>query len=273
MRLVVRLSMGLVALAAAALSYQSLAHLGTLCGYGGLAWLYPLVVDAGAAASCAAWLQTRGRQPLVMTWALLAVSVVLNGTTHYLTSTGTAPSWLLVVAVAAVPPTVLGLTVHLAVDMRRPDQNLGEGVAVGSTAPGGAGGTHTDTRPSEAQTPQGLVDPGQRMSAVPTGAAPTKVDEAGVVNGAGPGQSGSGVTELTGPMSRSAGEPAADKLVPALGGGKAADRMNPLDPVAELIEAGAGRRRLAAELGLTEHQARQLLAERRNGSEVTRVQA
>jgi len=116
-RIIVRTSMALVALAAAALSYQSLAHLGELCGYGGLSWLYPLVVDAGAAASCATWLHTRGRQPLVMTWALLAISVLLNGTTHYLTSTTTAPSWLLVVAVAAVPPTVLGLCVHLAVGM------------------------------------------------------------------------------------------------------------------------------------------------------------
>ncbi len=34
------------------------------------------------------------------------------------------------------------------------------------------------------------------------------------------------------------------------------------DPVAELLEQGAGRRRLARELGVTEHQARQLLADR-----------
>jgi hypothetical protein len=120
MRIVVRTSMALVALAAAALSYQSLARLGALCGYGGLSWLYPLVVDAGAAASCATWLHTRGRQPLVMTWVLLAISVLLNGTTHYLTSTGTAPSWLLVVGVAAIPPLVLGLCVHLAVGMGQP---------------------------------------------------------------------------------------------------------------------------------------------------------
>lgn len=45
------------------------------------------------------------------------------------------------------------------------------------------------------------------------------------------------------------------------------------DPVAELIEAGVGRRKLAAELGLTEHQARQLLAEHRNGHGGDRVQA
>jgi hypothetical protein len=109
--------MALVAVAAAALSFQSLWRLGQLAGYGQLAWAFPLVVDLGAASSCAAWLHTRSRQALGMTWALLATSALLNGTTHYLTSTGTAPGWLLVVAVAAVPPTVLGLCVHLAVGL------------------------------------------------------------------------------------------------------------------------------------------------------------
>jgi hypothetical protein len=65
-RAVVRLGMAAVALAAAMLSYQSLAGLGELAGYGGLSFLYPIVVDAGAVASCAAWLHTRGRQPLIM---------------------------------------------------------------------------------------------------------------------------------------------------------------------------------------------------------------
>jgi hypothetical protein len=38
------------------------------------------------------------------------------------------------------------------------------------------------------------------------------------------------------------------------------------DPVTELIESGAGRRRLATELGITEHQARVMLEARRNGA-------
>jgi hypothetical protein len=59
--------MSLVALAAAALSFQSLWRLGQLAGYGDLAWAFPLVVDLGAASSCATWLQTRRRQPLLMT--------------------------------------------------------------------------------------------------------------------------------------------------------------------------------------------------------------
>lgn len=37
------------------------------------------------------------------------------------------------------------------------------------------------------------------------------------------------------------------------------------DRVAELLAEGVGRRRLARELGVTEHQARELLADRRNG--------
>jgi uncharacterized protein DUF2637 len=183
-RIVVRTSMAAVALAAAALSYQSLMHLGVLAGYGSLSVLYPLVVDAGAAASCAAWLHTRGRQPLAMTWSLLAVSVLLNGTTHYLESTHTPPSWLLVVSVAAVPPTVLGLCVHLAVGL----------------------GTVTAAAVRH-------VEP---------------LDEY-----------------------RWGDEPTPD-----------ADTS---DPVTELIESGAGRRKLATELGVSEHQARKMLAAARNG--------
>lgn len=247
----------------------------------------------------------------------------------------------------------------------------------------------------------GLVDPGRRrpvLKSMPAGPAPTEVDVADVVNEAGPGQLGPGDPALTGPMSRSARERTADKVVLTAEGDNAANRMNdpgrpdrqanrqglpagpptpvgvvggdaqasgpaqvehpPIgassidpvtqvsepghfagahnnsgggaeisnpaqldgnvdlrgaaknsetgragddagavneaavgrpdrpdhwhgepagsaasgegtdddsDPVAELIAAGVGRRRLAAELGVTEHQARQLLAERRNG--------
>jgi len=119
-KIIVRVSMTLVALSAAALSFQSLMRLGELCGYGSLAFLYPIVLDLGAASSCAAWLHMRSRQALKMTWGLLGCSVVLNGTVHYLDATYTGPSWLLVVAVAAMPPTVLGLCVHLAVGLGDP---------------------------------------------------------------------------------------------------------------------------------------------------------
>ena len=38
-----------------------------------------------------------------------------------------------------------------------------------------------------------------------------------------------------------------------------------LDPTNELISTGAGRRRLADAIGVSEHEARKLIAERRNG--------
>lgn len=224
MRLVVRWSMGLVALAAAALSYQSLMTLAALAGYGRLAILYPLVVDCGAAASCAAWLHTRGRQPLAMTWCLLAVSVVLNGTTHYLTSTHTAPSWLLVVAVAAVPPTVLGLCVHLAVGMGGPGR-FGPMTGGPGHMPEGAEGPQS-TQPALSESAQlsgGVRRPDQQQDGLRALAGSTTT--ADVTDGA---------TEIS-------------------------------DPVAELLAQGAGRRKLAAELNITEHQARQLIAAAKNG--------
>lgn len=115
MKIFIRTVMGLVAICAGALSFQSLMHLGELCGYGGLSWAYPVTLDLGAAASCASWLHERNRQALGMTWAMLSVSVVLNGTLHYLQAEGSNPSWMLVVLVAAVPPAVFGSVVHLAV--------------------------------------------------------------------------------------------------------------------------------------------------------------
>lgn len=171
MRIFIRTVMGLVAICAGALSFQSLMHLGELCGYGGLSWAYPVTLDLGAAASCASWIHERNRQALAMTWGMLAVSVVLNGTLHYLQTAAASPSWLLVVLVAAVPPMIFGLVVHLAVGKR-----------------------------TEPDSPR-----------------PTSV----------------------GPL-----------------------RPADPDPVAELIESGAGRGVLARELGISEHQARQILASR-----------
>lgn len=117
MRTVVRISMALVAVAAFALSFQSLMELGALAGYGRLAFLYPVVVDLGTVSSCTAWLATRSREAFWMTWTLLGISVVQNGTVHWLIATGQRPEWWLVTLVATVPPLVLGLTVHLGVGL------------------------------------------------------------------------------------------------------------------------------------------------------------
>jgi hypothetical protein len=86
----------------------------------------------------------------VTTWPLVLASAALKLHCALLESTHTA-SWLLVVVVAAVPPTVLGLRVHLAVGMRR-----------------------------------GGMDPGRPrplLEGMPAGAADTQVDGAGGVNG------------------------------------------------------------------------------------------
>lgn len=188
MKTIVRVSMTLVALSAAALSFQSLMRLGQLCGYGSLAGLYPVVLDLGAASSCAAWLHNRSRQALGMTWGLLGCSVVLNGTVHFLDATRVAPSWLLVVAVAAMPPTVLGLCVHLAV-------GLG-----GHIEPAASAADGLDELGGDENTPDWWAD-----------------------------------------------APFADTP-----GGRAA----------ELLASGVGRRKLAAELGVTEHEARKIIAGR-----------
>jgi hypothetical protein len=84
----------------------------------------------------------------VTTWPLVLASAALNRTEHYVESTHTA-SWLLVVVVAAVPPTVLGLRV--AAGMRR-------------------GGMDPDR-------------PRPLLEGMPAGAANTQVDGAGGVNG------------------------------------------------------------------------------------------
>jgi hypothetical protein len=175
-----------VASAAAVLSFAALRDLAVLCGFAPrLAWLLPLVIDAGAAAGCLVWLgsgaglgSTKVSFARALTVVLLVTSVTGNAVTHYLTAYHLAAPWWLVVAVSAVAPTVLGAVVHLAVKVGQ----------ARTTAP-------------------------QRV--------PNKSDE---------------VPEGDGP-----------------------------DPLAELIAAGAGRRRIATELGVSEHQARQLLAERTNG--------
>lgn len=194
MTVIVRVSMALVAVAAFALSFQSLMTLGELAGYGVLAWLYPVVVDLGTVSSCAAWLSTRSRQAFGMTWTLLGVSVLQNGTVHWLMATGRAPEWWLVTLVATVPPIVLGLTVHLAVSL--------------------ASGRHTEESTAE-DAPADL---------------PPDME-------AHPADSWDGE-----------------------------DRETPGDDRAPVTVAeGVGRRRLARQLGVSEHQARQILARSRNG--------
>lgn len=111
--------LGLVAVAAAVSSFSALHGLAVLCGFGWTAPLLPLVVDVGAGAGTLVWL-TRGPDTAraygrALALTLLGLSVAGNALAHGLAAAGLRPHWLVVVAVSAVAPAVLGAVVHLAV--------------------------------------------------------------------------------------------------------------------------------------------------------------
>lgn len=197
--------LGVVAAAAAVLSFSALADLAVMCGVPRLlAPLLPVAIDAGAAVACTVWLANRANEAATryaawMTWALLATTVAGNALHSGLVAADLRPVWWVAVVVGAVAPAVLGSVVHLTVLAARTDLSGGRQIAVEAPVE-----TPRDDRVGEIATPD-----------------------------------------------RPAGEPADDRA-------------------AELIAAGAGRRRLARELAIPEHAARVLLAERRNGHEVTR---
>lgn len=186
-RAVMWLLLAVVAAAAAVLSFSALRDLALLCGFtSGLAWLLPVVVDAGAATGCLVWLRSDAGQSGVkfarsLTWLLLASSVAGNALVHGLSAYSLRPAWWVVVLVSAVAPAVLGATVHLAVLVSKPEASQALGAEF--------------LQLQDEEIPQ-----------------------------------------------------------PEL-----------VDPAAELIANGAGRRRLARELDVSEHQARKLLASR-NGA-------
>lgn len=118
--------LAIVAAAAAMLSFSALRDLAALCGFSPtLAWLLPVVVDAGAAAGSLAWLaawtplaaRAYGR---ALALTLLITSVGGNALGHGLDAFRVAPAWWVVVAVSAIPPLVLGALVHLTVVAGRP---------------------------------------------------------------------------------------------------------------------------------------------------------
>ncbi len=116
----------IVATAAAVLSFSALRNLALLCGFAPeLAWLLPVVVDAGAAAGSLVWLGGRAHDlarcfARTLALALLGLSVGANALAHGLDAYRLAPAWWVVVAVSAIAPAVLGAVVHLAVLFGRP---------------------------------------------------------------------------------------------------------------------------------------------------------
>jgi hypothetical protein len=192
--------LAVVAAAAAVLSFAALRDLARQCGFDPrLAWLLPVVVDAGAAAGSLVWLGSEAtdsarRFARSLALGLLVLSVVANALGHVLEAYRLEPAWWVVVAVSGVAPAVLGAVVHLAVLVGR------------ERAP--------------------VVEP------------PQDLDDADL---------------------RDPGLSWWDTAPPASG--------QP-DRASALIAGGIGRRRLAKELGVTEHEARQLLeaSRRTNGS-------
>ncbi|MGE3795959.1 MAG: DUF2637 domain-containing protein [Dehalococcoidia bacterium] len=119
---IVWLGLAVVLVAAAVLSFDALRALAVAVGISpALAWLLPIAVDAGAAVSCAVWLGRRATADAArfagrMTWSLLAVTVLGNAIQLGIHADGASP-WrvALAVAVGAIPPAVVGSTVHLVV--------------------------------------------------------------------------------------------------------------------------------------------------------------
>ena len=197
------LLLAVVAGAAAMLSFAALRDLALLCGFSrALAWLLPVVVDAGAAAGSLVWLRpATGADARLfarrLALGLLGLSVVANALGHGLAAYALAPPWWVVVVLSGIAPAVLGAMVHL-------------GVLVGRPA--------VDGDPGDVDEPA---------------ASPTSGDEID-------------------------GFPWAWDTTPAAS--LAADGEDDGDErVAALIAAGAGRRRLSRELGVTEYEGRRLL--------------
>lgn len=113
------LGIGVVAVAAAVLSFASLQDLAERAGYSPeLAALLPIAIDAQAVVATRAWLAS-GTGPRARRYArrlaltAVALSVIGNAGEHAMTAANTVAQWWVVVLIAAVPPIVLAATAHL----------------------------------------------------------------------------------------------------------------------------------------------------------------
>ena len=114
------LGVGVVALAAAVLSFSSLQALAVRAGYSpALAALLPLSIDAQAVVATRAWLaRSTGERARTYARALalsaVALSVSGNAGEHAMAAAHAATPWQVVVAIASVPPVALAACAHLA---------------------------------------------------------------------------------------------------------------------------------------------------------------
>jgi hypothetical protein len=181
--------MAAVAVAAAILSFSALSGLAELVGITDraagfrLAWLLPISVDAYAVTATRVWLRT-GVNQRIRTYACrnsigaIGLSVAGNGIYHGLSAAGVTSmsgagfGWLLVVAVSAVPPVMLGLVGHLHALISAAHQPA----TTTSTAPA-AGGTAPDRVIAERDSPPALPAPAwapKNGRSRPTGTASTR---------------------------------------------------------------------------------------------------
>ncbi len=116
----VLVGMTMAAASAALASFSGLRGLAEAAGWPGrLAWLLPLTIDAYAMTSARVWLaattRTAGARRFARANALgaIAASTAGNAAYHAIGAGLITASWPIVVAVGAVPATVLGLTAHL----------------------------------------------------------------------------------------------------------------------------------------------------------------
>jgi len=114
------LGVGVVALAAAVLSFSSLQQLAVRAGYSPtLAALLPLAIDAQAVVATRSWLAAHTpprarRYARALALAAVAGSVAGNAGQHAMAAAGVETPWWVVVAIASVPPVALAMVAHLA---------------------------------------------------------------------------------------------------------------------------------------------------------------
>jgi hypothetical protein len=125
--LVVGLSV--TATAAAVGSFAGLRSLATATGWPDvLAPLLPVAIDTYAATASRAWLSQSTRSRRARRFArwnaigAIGLSVLGNSAAHLISTGVVAVTWPVVLAVGAVPPTVLGLLAHLAALLQTQDE-------------------------------------------------------------------------------------------------------------------------------------------------------
>lgn len=226
-RAVLYVLLTVVAAAAAVLSFAALRDLAIVCGFApSLAWLLPVVIDAGAAAGSLAWLgsaapqaRTYGRTLALL---LLASSVGGNALGHGLAAYTVRPHWLVVVGVSAVAPAVLGALVHLVVLAARPTAIDTSDAPILAAIEETAG-----QEAPELRTVADAVTARRTLLHSVAEPEPTRSTPSAEVPAVDPDETG---------------------------------QEGPVAKAERLIREGVGRPRLARELGIKDHQARALLA-------------